>query len=53
MELLENFTVSIMIVNFINTFGKDSGFENILKRIKDKKNWLPIKLMSNYVSAIG
>ena len=31
-----------MLVNFINTFGKAGGFENILKKIKDKKNWLPI-----------
>jgi hypothetical protein len=43
---------SLFFVNLINAFGNAGGFQKVLNRVADEKNWCPIELLANYMQGL-
>ena len=41
------------MVRFLNCFQNKEGFDRILERVMDRKNWLSLEVLTNYVYALG
>jgi len=44
---------SIFLVDLANKIGELGGYEAIIERINDQKNWIPIEILSSAVALLG